>query len=76
MSQQPVSLRMPPWHSVKPGGSIVFHDESYCWDGDNIEQRYWRAGDGSRRRCNTCTGLATQRDAVIRAELIRRRLRK
>jgi hypothetical protein len=62
-----ISQRVPAWRSVKPATALVFHNESLCWDGNNIEARYWREGEGDRRLCFTCEGLARKRGGVIAA---------
>jgi len=43
-----------PWHSVKED---VYHDNSNCNTGNNIEKENLRQGTGSKRRCLECTGL-------------------
>jgi hypothetical protein len=44
------------FHSSKPG-TEKYHNNSKCWDGNNIEARYWTAGKGGLKLCDTCSGL-------------------
>lgn len=53
--------RVSPFHSVKPVSNPVYHDNSACYDGNNIEPYYHRYGTGNRRRCATCDRLAAER---------------
>ena len=34
-----------PFHSIHPA-AVVYHDETMCTEGNNIEQRYLRNGTG------------------------------
>jgi len=67
------------WHSVKPGIANVYHDESECYDGNNIETRHWRAGRGpGRHQCFTCGRFErerAEREAALRRLAIARALR-
>ena len=46
-----------PWHSKKPK-SKVYHDNSACHVGNNIEKENWVAGIGNKqRRCYLCKRL-------------------
>jgi len=36
------------------------HDNSRCWDGNNVERYYWTPGTGGYPRCHVCTTLAAQ----------------
>lgn len=67
------------WHSVKLGID-VYHDESECYDGNNIEPRYFRFGRGvGRRQCFTCGRLErerAEREAAARRLAIARQLRR
>jgi hypothetical protein len=46
-----------PWHSKKPR-SKVYHDNSNCTVGNNIEKENLASGRGNKqRRCNMCEKL-------------------
>lgn len=47
------------FHSTKPG-TEVHHNNSGCWDGNNIESRYRADGTGGHRLCSTCSDLNAQ----------------
>jgi hypothetical protein len=47
-----------PFHSVKPGTAYVYHNDTRCTEGNNIERLYWRSGTGvGRHLCAHCTRL-------------------
>jgi hypothetical protein len=46
-----------PFHSVKPATKPVYHDNTNCTEGNNIERAYLRAGTGGRRQCEHCARL-------------------
>ncbi len=48
------------FHSVKPNTRNVYHDNSACTEGNNIEKQYWRTGTAGRPRCEHCNRLAQQ----------------
>ena len=52
--------KVAPFHSVKPNTSNVYHDNSKCTEGNNIEGQYLRSGTGGRPLCHHCKDLATQ----------------
>lgn len=43
-----------PWHSSRPSDRPVYHDDSRCTEGNNIEARYRVAGTGGHRKCEHC----------------------
>jgi len=47
-----------PFHSVKPNTRNVYHDNTACTEGNNIEKQYLRTGTGGRRLCEHCARLA------------------
>lgn len=47
-----------PWHSIKRSDAPVYHDNTSCKTGNNIERENRRSGTGGRRRCRECTGLS------------------
>lgn len=50
-----------PWHSAKPG-IAVYHNNTICTEGNNIERHWWREGVGpGRRLCFHCAMLGTRR---------------
>jgi hypothetical protein len=46
-----------PWHSVKKDADPVYHDNSNCNTGNNIEKENIRQGTGGRPLCSECAGL-------------------
>jgi hypothetical protein len=46
--------RVAAWHSVKPYDPQVYHDETRCKTGHNIEAENRRSGTGNRPRCKEC----------------------
>lgn len=42
------------WHSVRQD---VYHNNTNCNTGNNIEQENHRAGTGGKRLCSECDGL-------------------
>ena len=46
------------FHSVKTGAPQVYHDNSACTEGNNIEKENKRAGTGGRPQCDHCKRLA------------------
>jgi len=51
-------MKTSPWHSVKPNDPLVYHDETRCTEGNNIETQYRREGTGGRRKCKRCTEIS------------------
>lgn len=49
---------VPAFHSVKEYAKNVYHDNSNCTEGNNIESQYRRAGTAGRPRCEHCNKLA------------------
>lgn len=50
--------RISPWHSVKPYDPQVYHDETQCKTGNNIEAENRRSGTGNRPRCKECASYS------------------
>lgn len=48
------------YYSAKPE-TKVFHDESGCTEGNNIESWNVRPGEGGKRRCDRCERLRASR---------------
>ena len=46
-----------PYHSTRLGSAKVHHDQANCWDGNNIEQHYFKLGTGGYPLCQTCLRL-------------------
>lgn len=47
-----------PWHSSKEGTKKVFHNNTECTKGNNIEKKYWKQGEGKDRElCVECSNL-------------------
>lgn len=47
--------KVAPFHSEK---EPVYHDDNRCTEGNNIEQKYWRAGTGGKAKCQHCRRLS------------------
>jgi hypothetical protein len=43
------------FHSVN---SSVYHDNSKCMEGNNIEKKYLRTGTGGKRKCAHCIRIS------------------
>lgn len=46
--------KIAPWNSVKED---VYHDNTTCTEGNNIEPENKRAGTGGKRKCQKCEKL-------------------
>lgn len=46
-----------PFHSVHPNDPNVYHDDTRCTEGNNIERQNRRAGTGGRPKCAHCARL-------------------
>jgi hypothetical protein len=46
-----------PWHSVKQD---IYHNNSNCNTGNNIERENRREGDGGKKLCKECADLNAQ----------------
>ena len=47
-----------PFHSVRPGAPMVFHNNDACEAGVLIQGAHWRAGDGGLSLCEECARLS------------------
>jgi hypothetical protein len=47
-----------PWHSRRPSDKPVFHDETRCTEGNNIEQYNRVSGTGNRPKCSRCREIS------------------
>lgn len=45
-----------PWHSTRLGES-VYHNNTECTEGNNIERRYYAIGEGGKTLCTHCARL-------------------
>lgn len=52
--------KVAPFHSCKEPTRQVYHDNSACTEGNNIEEKYKRSGTDGRPRCERCNELAAQ----------------
>jgi hypothetical protein len=50
-------VRTSPWYSVKPSDRRVYHDNTLCTEGNNIERENRREGTDGRPRCEHCSRL-------------------
>jgi len=49
--------KVSPFHSKKPG-TTVYHDNSGCTEGNNIEKENKVSGTGGRTKCDHCKRLS------------------
>ena len=49
-----------PWHSVKETDRKVYHNNTKCTEGNNIETQYRRSGTANRPICEHCKRLNDQ----------------
>jgi hypothetical protein len=52
------SMKKAPWHSRLLVEPLVYHDESRCTEGDNIESYNRVAGTGGRPKCDHCKRIS------------------
>jgi hypothetical protein len=45
-----------PWHSSRPGEE-VYHNNTKCTEGNNIETYYRKPGTGGKKLCHHCAVL-------------------
>lgn len=53
--------KVSPFHSSNPNlapEKKVFHDESTCTEGNNIEAHYKKSGTDSRPKCKRCREIS------------------
>jgi predicted SprT family Zn-dependent metalloprotease len=50
-------MKTNPWHSKKETDRKVYHDNTSCTEGNNIEKQNVQSGTGSRPRCQHCAQL-------------------
>ncbi len=46
------------WHSKLPNDPKVYHDNTECNTGNNIEKENRTSGTGGRPQCKECAGLS------------------
>ena len=51
-------VKVPPFHSKQVWHKPVYHDESRCTEGDNIEPYNRVSGTGGRRKCDHCRRIS------------------
>lgn len=54
--KQRTHMKISPWHSDEPGIE-VYHNNTRCTEGNNIEARNRKPGTGGKRLCNRCRHL-------------------
>jgi len=47
-----------PWHSKRESDPKVYHDETKCTEGNNIETYNRRAGTDGRPKCTHCRKIS------------------
>jgi hypothetical protein len=58
--------QIPPWHSIRQRDANVFHDETGCPVGNEIDEKYRRAGHRCRQRCRVCARLRAEAQELSR----------
>jgi hypothetical protein len=51
-------MKAAPWHTKVPTVHPVYHDETRCTEGDNIESYNRVAGTGGRPKCHRCRDIS------------------
>ncbi len=51
-------MKTKPWHSTLPTDRRVYHDETTCTEGNNIEPRNRAEGTGGRDKCERCREIS------------------
>ena len=51
-------MKQDPWHSKRLSDRRVYHDESRCTEGNNIESYNRVPGTGSRPKCEHCRRIS------------------
>lgn len=51
-------MKTTPWHSIRESDRKVYHDETRCTEGNNIETRYRRDGTAGRPKCEHCKRIS------------------
>lgn len=49
--------KVAPWHSIRESDRNVYHNNTLCTEGNNIEEKYRKAGTDNRPLCNHCERL-------------------
>jgi len=49
-----------PWHSAEETDRQVYHDNTECTEGNNIEEENRRPGTDNRPKCEHCAELDAQ----------------
>jgi hypothetical protein len=47
-------MKVPPFHSIKQN---IYHNNTSCTEGNNIEKENLRAGTGGKPLCSRCARL-------------------
>ena len=53
-NQEASMAKVAPFHAE---GSVVYHDNNQCTEGNNIERRNRKSGTGNKRKCAHCKRL-------------------
>jgi hypothetical protein len=53
-----IMAKVSPWHSSRDSDRKVYHDETKCTEGNNIEDRYRKQGTGGRPKCEHCKKIS------------------
>lgn len=50
--------KVDPFHSIKPSARPVYHNNTECTEGNNIEKENLRKGTDNRPLCDHCSRLS------------------
>jgi len=51
------TMKTKPWHSIKKTDKPVYHDNTLCTEGNNIEAKNRKQGTDGRPKCDHCKRL-------------------
>jgi len=51
-------MKIAPWHSKRDNDPKVYHDETKCTEGNNIETSNKVSGTGGRPKCAHCRSIS------------------
>ncbi len=58
LCEKEVVMKTTPWHSSRVYDRNVYHDETLCTEGNNIEPKYRVSGTGGRPKCEHCRRIS------------------
>jgi hypothetical protein len=52
------AMKTAPWHSIRQSDRNVYHNNTSCTEGNNIESKYRKPGSDGRPLCQHCARLS------------------